>query len=913
MSRTPDNSSSPTKRLLFVGWDAADWQMIDPLIEAGKMPNLAKLIEGGVMASLATLHPVVSPMLWTSIATGKLAFKHGIYGFNERNPEGGARPSTSISRKTKAIWNIFQQALGWRCNVAGWWASYPAEPLEGASISNVFFHAQRRPDGNWNVPPHAVHPPELTKELLPLIMGINEIDETLVRPFIPRAAEIDQKNDERLEVFCRLLAECISVQSVVTNVMERAPWDFTSVYFNSIDHFAHAFIPFHPPRMPHVDERDFEIYSPIMAGVYQFHDMLLGRLIDLAGPGATTVLCSDHGFQSGRLRPVGNPREPVGPVIWHREFGILVMNGPGIKRDERIYGANLLDVAPTLLTLAGLPVGRDMDGKPLLEALENPKVPEPIASWDDVPGNDGCHPPGYVLAAPDDASKDLMKQFVDLGYVDDPGDDLEKAAVNSDRENNYNLAEVFLSTGRTEEAIALLEPLVAEASWETRYLHQLANAYLKGGYFQAALDLLDRAYPPEEREAEPPIVVWQMWAKAKLRLGDRQGAAHYLRYATNRMRRSPGLWVESGWLWYELGDLTACEHCFRRAIELDADAAAALQGLSSLYLRQRKNALAIDAAYEAVQKLYHLPIAHRNLGIGLAREGQLDEALVAFRRAVDMRPRMIEAHRWLAAIYGQKDRDSFHAGIHRNEARRLGRERAFASQGNRFRAKTPRALPQIPSTAERDRLGAEARPLPKATSSSGRTFILVSGLPRSGTSMMMMMLQAAGLPARTDDIRAADIDNPEGYFEWEAIKRIAQEPHLLDEPGLERKSIKVISALLPALPRAHSYRVIYMSRPVEEIVASQVKMIGRRGTTGMQESPQKMAEILREHSNSILSLARAQSKNFEVLEVDYPSLVSEPNTWIKRIVDFVGTDLLPHPERMPGVVRKDLHRNRHSG
>src|SRR2546429_6266279 len=94
-------------RVLLIGWDAADWKIIEPLLEAGRMPALRSLIDHGVMGNLSTLKPILSPILWNSIATGKRADKHGILGFVEPNPQGtGIRTAASTSRKCKAIWNI---------------------------------------------------------------------------------------------------------------------------------------------------------------------------------------------------------------------------------------------------------------------------------------------------------------------------------------------------------------------------------------------------------------------------------------------------------------------------------------------------------------------------------------------------------------------------------------------------------------------------------------------------------------------------------------------------------------------------------------------------------------------------------------------------------------------------------------
>jgi len=128
----------PNRRVLLVGWDAADWKVARPLMAAGEMPNLARLVAGGASGNLATLSPPLSPLPWTSIATGKRPTKHGIHGFSEPLPDGsGVRPITTLGRKTKAVWNILNQnAL--RPSVVGWWPSHPAEPIRGVMVSNHF-------------------------------------------------------------------------------------------------------------------------------------------------------------------------------------------------------------------------------------------------------------------------------------------------------------------------------------------------------------------------------------------------------------------------------------------------------------------------------------------------------------------------------------------------------------------------------------------------------------------------------------------------------------------------------------------------------------------------------------------------------------------------------------------------------
>ena len=155
-------SEAKRRKVLLIGWDGADWEHITPLLDEGLLPNLEGLINRGVMGNLATLQPVLSPMLWNSIATGKLADKHGILGFMEPDPDRtGARPVSSLSRTSKAIWNILNQE-GYRSNVTGWWASHPAEPINGAIISNMFNQVRRNP---LRVPPGTIHPESRSEEL----------------------------------------------------------------------------------------------------------------------------------------------------------------------------------------------------------------------------------------------------------------------------------------------------------------------------------------------------------------------------------------------------------------------------------------------------------------------------------------------------------------------------------------------------------------------------------------------------------------------------------------------------------------------------------------------------------------------------------------------------------------------------
>ena len=189
-----------------------------------------------------------------------------------------------------------------------------------------------------------------------------------------------------------------------------------------------------------------------------------------------------------------------------------------------------------------------------------------------------------------------------------------------------------------------------------------------------------------------------------------------------------------------------------------------------------------------------------------------------------------------------------------------------------------------------------------------QTIIVVSGLPRSGTSMMMKMLAEGGLPILTDAIRAADEDNPNGYFELEQVKQLAegQRAWLAEADG---KIVKVISALLEHLPGEHHYKILFMERQIAEILASQQKMLARRNETS-RVSDAEMEAQFREHLKAI-KYWLARQPNMEVLYVDYNRMMADPDAYCQKIADFIGLPL--DVAKMRSVPNERLYRNRANG
>ena len=184
--------------------------------------------------------------------------------------------------------------------------------------------------------------------------------------------------------------------------------------------------------------------------------------------------------------------------------------------------------------------------------------------------------------------------------------------------------------------------------------------------------------------------------------------------------------------------------------------------------------------------------------------------------------------------------------------------------------------------------------------------VVVSGLPRSGTSMMMKMLQAGGMPVLIDELRIPDADNPNGYYQFERVKQLNKGDYawLKDAEG---KAVKIISALLPNLPVTYSYKIIFMQRQYSEVIHSQQKMLVHRGESTERMTNEELIRIYENHLQQVYSWVRSQQQ-ISMFTADYNSLIYEPIKWITQITRFV--DLPLDQQKMTNVIDSHLYRNR---
>lgn len=893
------------KRLLLVGWDSADWKLINPLLKAGKLPGVRYLLQGGIQGNLTTLEPQLSPMLWTSIATGKMAYHHGVPGFTEVDPATQQIvPVSAATRKCKTVWEILADN-DLKSHVVGWFATQGERDHQGCVVSNLFPHLrgvkEDQDPSEWPPPaPGTFWPEELAEELADFRVAPHEIPgDDVIRLFIPDAPKIDQDKDKRMHRLRAHLAEAYSVQAAATYLMEKqTDWDFMAVYFRALDEIKHMFMPYHPPQLPGLPNADFELYKGVVNATYEAHDMMLQRLIQLAGPETAIVLISDHGFHSDHLRPRFTPRVPAGITVWHRPQGIIAARGPGLRQNESIYGARLLDITPTVLHYFGLPVGDDMEGRVLRDAFADNTKPRTIPTWEGEQKKER----GTMSQA---ESEELLEQFVALGYIDKPDQDPSKAAESTERENKWNLARACLYGGEEEQALALLEDCHAALPDRGDYAHMLARCQSHLGLYDEAEATLEGLLEKFGKKDKAHLLRARIATEKK----NHRQALEHLQAVEAELPEDIEVLLPLARTWLALRNWEQAETTAKKVIEKDPENASARFVLARIYLHQNTEAAtqtAQEYALEGIGYQFGNARGHFQLGVSLFRQEKFEEAVTALANSLRLDRTLAPAYRYLAQAFRALDREEeamqcdIERQMHRQQAsegraKRLQRLRKETAERAAERARIEAAKPKKEEIDEKD-----AKDVPPMD------FILVSGLPRSGTSLMMQMLDAGGLDIMTDQQREADDDNPKGYYEWEEIRQLPRNPRLIEKA--EGKVVKVISALLPHLPPKHRYQIIFMRRPVDQVVSSQHTMITNRGKS-VKTDPEHLMKNQERHVQQVLERL-GQSSQVELLEVDYPDLVQNPQNWIERLREFLGSAQLTETDEMAAVVDPKLYRNR---
>lgn len=415
-------------RLLVIGLDGASWDVAAPLMADGRLPRLKQLVDSGFSSPLQTIQPTLSPIIWTTIATGKAPSQHGVHHFLARNPDTGQlQPVTSNMRRVKAFWNILSD-YGRPCGVVGWWITWPAESIDGVIVSSYSAVKSRiwKPTIFQDFE-RQTHPEQFMDVVRPIIDACESAAHEHLRDRVFEQVDLSALNavqktvvQDTRDVF---LSDEIFSRTAAHLIESRADLDVVAVYLGGIDVASHRFWKYMEPDgldAFRTTVAEVEMLGGIIERYYEYVDEIIGRLSDL-DPGRSVVILSDHGFQA-ETEPYLSQDERSGGHEQALLPGMLVMSGGLFTVGSHVeppYTNDLPtvhDILPTLLCLLRLPVAEDLEGRVIEEAIR----PEILATCAletvptfERPGEPATHA-RPIASQVDDA---LNARLEKLGYI----------------------------------------------------------------------------------------------------------------------------------------------------------------------------------------------------------------------------------------------------------------------------------------------------------------------------------------------------------------------------------------------------------------------------------------------------------------------------------------------------------------
>jgi tetratricopeptide (TPR) repeat protein len=601
-------NSKGSNRVLLIGWDSASWNVLNPALDAGELPALSRLVEDGVAGELLACQPLDSAALWTTIVTGKRLWQHGIPHSREFDPaQQRVIPVSRRPRRTRALWEMLAQHDR-RSIVVGWPATHGSNSPRTSIVSDRYSEPTAPPGVKPWPPalPGTYWPPELGQSLDPLRVNPADIGADIIAHHVPQWNKIDQKQDRRLGQLRVLLTQDLSHFTAAMHLLRHSEWDLAAIHFPALAHLARIFLPLHPPRRPWITGRDFEIYQGVMLAEWRAFDHMLAALRQAAGPETTVLLASAHGTRTPDLPPAGFPQND--PHGWKLPHGLLAAAGPALLRDTLLHSAGILDIAPTILAILGLPLGEDMEGRVLVEAFQKFPEIQRIDSWDKDPA------PATALAA--------------AALPDHP------AAKNLWQESEWNFVQSCLEAGRSKDALPHLQTLFQSAPERPDFCHALFQCHLTLGQLDAAQETLDVFV-----EIVPPGVA-ALLPQAELALARRD--TNRARALVEEIRRlqptHPLVLRRLGVLLLRLREWQTVATMAKAALTHSESDPLVWLALAAASLRLHQPAQAEEAARRAIQLRYFLPDAHFILTRALVAQNKWDAARDAMAALIKLQP-----------------------------------------------------------------------------------------------------------------------------------------------------------------------------------------------------------------------------------------------------------------------------------
>lgn len=405
----PEPVDPEARKLVIIGIDSADWRLLRPMVDEGRLPHLKAFMEQSAHGRMKTFFPFQkSPLLWASIATGVQPEVHGVLGMVKGSNQEPVRGSAWYA---PALWDIIG-AADLSTSLVGMWTTYPTRPINGVMVSDYLPYGSNREKPLEGL----VYPAELTEKVVGCRVAPASLTDDDLARFIDRddLAAAKEKYPREIKALREIHAADLGYLNVNRMLAEGDPYDLFFFYLRGPDMISHHFYKYIDPGKARVliKEDEAEFFRHVVERYYDWSDEVIGEVLSWFPPDRQAVILSDHGFYGPRKDGQKGAHE-------HSEWGIFLVRSPLYEANFPFSHLDLLDICPTFLALMGLPPAQDMPGVILTEGLtkegqkrvqnmEKHRVPTYL------PLRPAAGPEGEVDPGVDE---EIRKQLRSLGYI----------------------------------------------------------------------------------------------------------------------------------------------------------------------------------------------------------------------------------------------------------------------------------------------------------------------------------------------------------------------------------------------------------------------------------------------------------------------------------------------------------------
>jgi len=665
---------------------------------------------------------------------------------------------------------------------------------------------------------------------------------------------IDENNIEKIRdnyhnkffVIEDFIKDSIIVTKLFEEYSNHIDWSLCGLFYHKLDLVLFQFIEYLPLLNIDPANIEFRFFKNVVKGAFQLLDRLLGRIIETVNSTHTTIyLLSPSGY-----KPNVNWISEYKKTIRSGEYsekGFWLLNGENYKSRELHFDANIFDVAPSIAALLEIPQSKDWaHGKIFLEQDKINSDQKELNAYDKNVNQENEYSYPAII-------KDVFKRNINMLY-DISQDDISEI----EELHNYFIARSFISTGNYVESIPLMESLWRMHRYNQWYGARLVGAYISNNRIDKANEIIDEVLQIDERIPELLLI------KANLLIHQKKfrSASEYLELAGENKCNISGIFGQIASCYESMNFNKRADKYFKKELVI-SNHPKDYFGYAHFLMQEKRINPAIENFDKVLEKIPNHALANYFLGMLLFQKGDFERSAELLEIAKSMPPNAQvaqRAHDVLVEIYKNK-------------------------------LKRPDKINEMREAFE------------KSIGSLGE-IIIVSGLPRSGTSMMMQMLMQGGVDIFADGKRTADENNKKGYLEHEAIKNLAKEKGFLIEA--KDKAVKVISHLLKHLPHVFSYKIIFMDREIHEVMTSQSKMLRRLGNE--RDQSEKLLKTFEKSRSEAIQWCKKNKKNVELLLISYNDVLERPIQFSEEVNQFLGNTL--DVRAMASVVDKSLYREK---